>query len=153
MTAPPTWLEPVSSLLEANAGRGGYLLAFPEYRPDLATALAHWTGLPFFDYREQELRPRGIEAGRVTLEQLAERLAALAAGGGAVVFNVEALLATKDLVDRTRWLLEFVNTDWPHPLIVPITVFADELPADIRRCHRFDESQLPPLTLVGRLAH
>ena len=89
------WLKPILDLVSTQGGRGGALLAFPEYRPDLAKAIAHEVGIRFYDFRAETMAQKGFQAGSMALDELDAVLAQLAAEGGALVLNVEALLSTK----------------------------------------------------------
>ena len=41
------WLQLILDLVSTLGGRGGTVLAFPEYRPDLTKAIAHAVGIRF----------------------------------------------------------------------------------------------------------
>jgi len=86
------WLQPILDLVATQGGRGGTLLAFPEYRPDLAKAIAHAVGIRFYDFRAETMAQKGFQAGAMGLDELDAVLADLAAEGGALVLNVEALV-------------------------------------------------------------
>ena len=36
--------------------------------------------------------------------------------------NVEALLATKSPEQRGAWLKGLLQADWPHPMVIPLTL-------------------------------
>ncbi len=61
----PTWLQQIDSMLRAHNRRGGFLVALPEYRPELAQTIATRLGLTFFDFRADILIPQGWAASRV----------------------------------------------------------------------------------------
>ncbi|MEA3274723.1 MAG: hypothetical protein U9Q81_05395 [Pseudomonadota bacterium] len=147
------WTDTVADFVAATGARGGLLLVFPEYRPDLAKAAAHRLGLRFFDYRAQEMSPLGTKAGSISLTSLDETLNDLARGGGALAFNVEALLATKEPEERRDWIERFVRTDWPSLIVLPITLFAEDTNALTSRILRFQEEDLPDQGLISRLMH
>ena len=152
MSANDDWLRPIERAIKEIKGRGGILLVFPEYRPDLVKAVAHRLGLRYYDYRDEQLRPLGPDAYRVGLDDLDRLLGELGESGGSVVFNVEALLATKDETERARWLAGFLSTDWPAVLMVPLTLF--EPPAqDAGQVLHLDAQDLPEPSLLGRLLH
>jgi len=153
MGAGVTWLDLVASLVEGDSARGGFAVCFPEYRPDLARELAYRLQLRFYDYREEQLRPHGPEAHQVSLSDLDEVLGALAEEGGAVVLNVEALLAAKPEQERANWLARFLDAGWSRPLVLPLTLFAHELDSASARVLRLAEGTLPEQSLVSRLLH
>ena len=99
------------------------------------------------------MRPLGPDAYRVGLEDLDRLLGELSDAGGAVVFNVEALLATKDEAERNRWLEAFLEADWPSTLVVPVTLFAPPADGAGARVLYLDEQGLPEQSLLGRLLH
>ncbi|MCB1637322.1 MAG: hypothetical protein KDI15_00575, partial [Thiothrix sp.] len=47
---------------------------------------------------------------------------------GLVCHNAEALLCVKPEAERRRWLRHFIETDWLHPVVVPLTVFQADAP-------------------------
>ncbi len=55
----------------------------------------------------------GFQAAAMGLDELDEVLADLAADGGAMVLNVEALLSTKSTEQRRVWMQGFLLGDWP----------------------------------------
>lgn len=153
MSADANWLESISRLVSEGGGKGGFLLVFPEYRPDLVRAVAHRLALRYYDYRDEQLKPLGPDAYRVGLEDLDRTLEGLGEDGGAVVFNVEALLATKDGAERNRWLTDFLERSWPSTLVVPLTLFAPPAEGPDARVLRLDAQELPEPSLLGRLLH
>lgn len=153
MSAEANWLESISRLVSECGGKGGFLLVFPEYRPDLVRAVANRLALRYYDYRDEQLKPLGPDAYRVGLEDLDRTLEGLGEDGGAVVFNVEALLATKDGAERNRWLTDFLERSWPSTLVVPLTLFAPPAEGSAARVLRLDAQELPEPSLLGRLLH
>ena len=85
-----SWLDRITDFLAASGPRGGLLLVFPEYRPDLAKAVAHRLGLRFLDFRAEEMSQLGIEAGSMPLQALNDKIALLSREEGLLVFNAEA---------------------------------------------------------------
>lgn len=134
-------------------GQGGMLLGFPEYRPDLAKLVAHRLQLTFYDYRSEVMAAYGPDAASIELDSLDQTLGELAAGGGAVVFNVEALLATKSPEQREAWLTGLLRADWPHPMVIPLTLFTAEAGGLSQRILNFAPEDLPEQGLVSRLMH
>jgi len=148
------WTAPVATLI-ANAGRrGGFLVAFPEYRPQLVEALADELGLEFWDYRIERMAPLGWQAGQLPMTDVDQFIweTLTQSAGGVVVHNVEALLAAKSLQDRRDWFAALLAAPWQRPVIVPVAVFQPEMPVHPQRIHRLDPDLLPPETILGRLA-
>jgi len=153
MTTERTWLDAIAELVAVGGGRGGFAVCLPEYRPDLVKAIAHRLQLRFYDYREEELRRHGANAYRVSLEELDDTLGGLAVQGGAMVLNVEALLAAKPEQDRTQWLADFMRADWASPMVLSLTLFTAELEGPSGRVMTLDKRELPEQSLVSRLLH
>lgn len=145
------WLQPLADLVAQRQHRGGILLAMPEYRPDLARAVANDMGYAFFDVRADILMPLGWEAAKATVEELTAALAERARGTGVVAHNVEALLATKEKAVRQGWLERFLGYDWLHPVIVPLFLFIQEAPANSPHLLHLAADDLPAETLLGQL--
>ena len=147
------WLKPIYDLVSTQGGLGGALLAFPEYRPDLAKAMAHEVGIRFYDFRAETMAQKGFQAGAMGLDELDAVLAQLAAEGGALVLNVEALLSTKSSEERGAWMQGFLRPDWPGLLLVPLALYAHEAPVGNGRVLRLEPDDLPAQGLVNRLAN
>jgi hypothetical protein len=148
-----TWLQPILDLVATQGGRGGALLAFPEYRPDLAKAIAHAVGTRFYDFRAETMAQKGPQAGAMGLDELDAVLGVLAAEGGALVLNTEALLSTKSSEERRAWMQGFLRQDWPGLLLVPLALYGHEAPAGNGRVLRLEPEHLPAQGLVNRLAN
>jgi len=78
----PDWMNAVAAMLAAGSGRGGCLVRFPEYRPDLAKALAHHLDLEFFDFRAEVMSRLGTSAHTLGLDAIGQSLKARAAHRG-----------------------------------------------------------------------
>ena len=148
-----TWLQPILDLVATQGERGGTLLAFPEYRPDLAKAIAHEIGIRFYDFRAETMAQKGPRAGAMGLDELNAVLAVLAAEGGALVLNAEALLSTKSSAERGAWMQGFLRHDWPGLLLVPLAVYGHEAPIGNKRVLRLEPENLPAQGLINRLAN
>jgi hypothetical protein len=147
------WLKPILDLVSTQGGRGSGLLAFPEYRPDLVKAIAHKVGIRFYDFRAETMAQKGFQAGAMGLDELDAVLAGVAAEGGAVVLNVEALLSTKSSEERRAWMQGFLLGDWPGLLLVPLALYSDEAPVVDERVLRLEPDDLPEQGLINRLAN
>jgi hypothetical protein len=147
------WLQPILDLVSTLGGRGGTVLAFPEYRPDLAKAIAHAVGIRFYDFRAETMAQKGFQAGAMGLDEIDAVLADLAAEGGALVLNVEALLSTKSSEGRGAWMQGFLRHDWPGLLLVPLALYGHEAPVGNERVLYLEPEDLPAQGLINRFAN
>ena len=153
MQTTDAWLKPILDLVSTQGGRGGALLAFPEYRPDLAKAIAHGVGIRFYDFRAETMAEKGFQAGAMGLDEIDAVFAQLAAEGGALVLNVEALLSTKSSEERRAWMQGFLRGDWPELLLVPLALYGHEAQVVDGRVLRLAPEDLPAQGLINRLAN
>jgi hypothetical protein len=146
------WLECVRTRVEAHHNRGGFLIVFPDYRPDLIKQMAHGLGLEFIDIRAELMAPLGWEAHSLALAAVDNLLRQRTTETGVVAHNSEALLATKTRHERETWLQAVVADDRPHPLLVPITLFATEIASSSTdRICVLEPEHLSEQTLISRL--
>lgn len=145
------WLDQVSDFVSSMGARGGALLVLPEYRPDLAKAVAHRVELEFYDFRAEDMAPKGTQAAAIDLAALNSVLRQRSVDGGALVFNVESLLTTKTPEQRRAWIEGFVRTDWPGLLLVPMTLFAQEAAMATDRALHLHTEDLPAQGIVNRM--
>ncbi len=148
----PDWIQPIDDMIKHHDSRGGFVVMFPEYRPDLCLTLAHTLDLRCFDYRQQVMSAHGWEADKLGLANLNATLEELARTQGSLVNNVEALLATKEIDAGVQWLQQFLATPWARPLIIPIVIFTQELSAGHSRVHTIDVDAIPAQSFLNRLA-
>ena len=148
----PDWTLAIEALIREHHSRGGFIVVFPEYRPDQCLALAHALDLPYFDFRQQVMSAHGWDADRLGFADLDATLDDLAATQGGVVNNVEALLATREIDAGARWLRRFLATPWTRPLIAPIAIYTQEVAADHARVHTVNDGDLPAQSFLNRLA-
>ncbi len=137
------WLDLVERHQDGQDPHAGSVVLFPRYRPDLSTRLADRLGLAFFDFREQVMEALGTDAEHISLEQLSMALRDRAGEGGIVVHNIEALLCVKSEADRSAWLRAFLDQDWPHPVIVPISVYQSDVPEEHPRVCDLELLKMP----------
>ena len=148
----PDWTQPIDAMIRGHASHGGFVVVFPEYRPDQCLALAHALDLPCFDFRQQVMSAHGWEADRLEFADLNATLSGLATAQGGLVNNVESLLSTKEVGARRQWLKQFLSTSWARPLLIPITIYAQELPPGHERVHCISDVDLPEQSFLNRLA-
>ncbi|MEA2079772.1 MAG: hypothetical protein U9P00_07935 [Pseudomonadota bacterium] len=147
----PNWVQPIAETIRNNESRGGFLVVFPEYRPDQFVALARHLGLASFDYRSEVMSPLGWDADQLSLDDLDATLHDRASEGGTVVNNVEALLSTKGIEECETWMGEFLRKDWAHALLVTIVVNAAQTPMTHGRVHRIPGEALAEQSFINRL--
>ncbi len=128
------------------------LVLYAEYRLDLARQLADETGLAFRDFRREVLSGQGKRAHEQPLTLLDQDLSAHGRLTGTVIANVEALLATRPVDERRHWFADVLDRRFDYPLLLPLTLFADEAPTDHPGVIDLRERALPPQSLISRLA-
>ena len=148
----PDWIQPIDDMIKGHDSQGGFIVVFPDYRPDQCLALANALDLQCFDYRQQVMSAHGWEADRLGLADLNVTLEELAQTQGSLVNNVEALLATKEIDAGAQWPHQFLATPWARPLIIPIVIFTQELAARHTRVHTIGDDELPAQSFLNRLA-
>ena len=148
----PDWTRPIDAMIRGHGSRGGFVVVFPEYRPDQCLALAHTLDLPCFDFRQQVMSDHGWEADRLEFADLDAILTELATAQGGLVNNVESLLSTKDVDAGAQWLQQFLAAPWPRPLIIPIVIYTQGLPPGHGRVHCVSDVDLPAQSFLNRLA-
>ena len=124
------WLLEVERHLEQAGRTSGSIVLFPRFDPELNLRMAKHLGLEFFDYQKEVMDDLGTDAELISLEQLEAHLVERAQKSGIVSHNVEALLCVKSESERRRWLSGFLESDWPNPVLLPITVFQADVPEE-----------------------
>lgn len=148
----PDWVQPIAETIRNNESKGGFLVVFPEYRPDQFVALARHLGFKAFDYRSEVMSPLGWNADQLSLDDLDVTLSNQASEGGTVINNVEALLSTKAVTECATWMGEFLRKNWAHPILLPIVVHAAQVPMTHEHVHRIPDETLPEQSFINRLA-
>lgn len=158
------WLDPVERALHEHERQGAFLVMFDSYRPDLVRAMAHAFAMRFIDFRAEHMVPLGRDAARLPLARIEEVIAEAVESDhelgirtarqstGIVLHNVEALLATRDRAARAGFMAEFVVKPTRIPVLVPISIFASDVPELGSRVVRIDPAALPQEKLLFRLA-
>ena len=96
---------------------------------------------------------KGFQAGAMGLDEIDAVLADLAAEGGALVLNVEALLSTKSSEGRGAWMQGFLRHDWPGLLLVPLALYGQEATVGNERVLYLEPEDLPAQGLINRFAN
>ena len=147
------WLVPVCDAI-ARCGAGEALaVRFPAYRPDLVAVLARRLGAAHVDFRQQRLVPLGWNASSVPLSALAETaLGEMDEGRDVILHNAEALLALCAPAARRQWFADTMARSWPRRLILPVVLYAADLPDSAHdRIFDLEAGQLPPESLLDLL--
>ena len=147
------WLAPVRAALADTDDSRGLIVRFPDFRPDLASAMARSLGLAFVDFRKERMARLGTGAAGLSLGELTEAaLDAMEGGSGVVLHNAEALLGVHPRERRRQWFARLVSPGWIRPFVVPVTLFGDDIPANSPRVVLLEPALLPNETLLSRLA-
>ena len=85
----------------------------------------------------------GQAADSIGLDRLDAALRAQSAQGGIVCHNAKALLCVKSEVERRAWLQAFLDTDWPNPILLPISLYQAEVPLDQERVCDLELARMP----------
>lgn len=147
----PPWIARIEQALERHGRCGGFLVSFPEYRPELVIVLADRLDMPLSDFRREVMAPLGWQAAALPLESLKGAIAARMDGRGLVLNNAEALLAAKPASERQTWFEDMLNEPWPAPLILPAALFAGDADYQSERFIDLSADDLPGSTLLTRL--
>lgn len=124
----PTWLAAIENHARGAGKSGGNVVLFGRYDPEVIGNMASHLGLTLFDFQREVMADYGPAAETIGLDRLDEALREKSAGGGILSHNVEALLCVKPEAERQAWVRAFLETDWPNPVYLPITVFQSDVP-------------------------
>jgi len=147
------WIKHIEDFFSEPLPSQGYLINFPEYRPDLFKEMASHLGYSLGDFRAEKMAPLGTEATQLILDDLDAYLDGISDSTAAVVYNVEALLATKPIDEVMSWLEGFSGVERRHPLIVPLVLFGELFAQSHEGTFSLLEVSLPEQSLVSRLIH
>jgi uncharacterized protein HemY len=137
------WLTSIAHYFKTKGKKGGNIVLFPGYRPDLSSELARQLNLEFFDYREEVMQEFRQDADTIGLNQLTETLHARVAKNGIVAHNIEALLCVKSEAERRTWIQSFLDTDWDNPIFVPISIYQADVPEEHQRVCDLELLKMP----------
>jgi hypothetical protein len=147
------WLKFVHEALAKVPADRCFVVVFPEYRPDLVEQMARSIKLAHVDFRRERMAPLGWNAAELPLEALDDAgLSAMSNGSGVVLQNAEALLATQPADDRRAWFARALDRSWPAQLVLPVTLFSADLPADREQVAVLPRGSLPEEKILSRLA-
>lgn len=127
---PDAWLAQVDAHFRSAKQGNAHIALLPRYQPELLQRLAEHLGIAFFDYRQEVMSGLRERADTLTLKQMEQTLREQSRQQGLICHNAEALLCVKPEEERRAWLKQFTATDWPHLVIVPLTVFQADAPDD-----------------------
>lgn len=137
------WLQRVQQYYLNLGKTGGSIVLFPGYRPDLCIKLADQLGLEFFDYQKDEMQKLGLKAESIGLDELNNSLRAKAEKTGIFSHNIEALLCVKSESERRAWLDSFLETEWPNPIFLPISIYQADVPEEHQRVCDLELLRMP----------
>lgn len=151
------WLQQVLSWRDALPASCACAVVFPGYRPDLVSTLAAALEARFVDFRKSKMAPLGWQAANLTTDVLsASAREEMAFGRDVVLHNAEALLSLVPREEREAWFEITAREAWPHRLILPLTLYAHDLPPSmLDRVTELQVADLPSdgvLQRVGSLA-
>jgi hypothetical protein len=98
------------------------------YQPEAVQSMAAHLGLRFFDFQQEVMRDLGTQAEAIDFAALDAYLTAAARQGGIMCHNIEALLCVKPDDERRAWLRHFTANTWPHPVLLPLTLYQADAP-------------------------
>ena len=153
-TAMAAWTQPVLTWRDALPASCACAVVFPGYRPDLVQALAKALGARFVDFRKLKMAPLGWQAANLSLDVLTATAAEeMAQGSDVMLQNAEAMLSLVQREDRESWFASAASRVWPRRLILPLTLFAHDLPHEmLDRVIELRAEDLPSDGLLQRLA-
>lgn len=153
-TALAAWLQPVLDWRDDLPASCACAVVFPSYRPDLVQTLAAALQARFVDFRKLKMAPLGWQAAHLAPEVLsATAREEMAHGRDLVLHNAEAMLSLVPAAEREAWFAHAATETWPHRLILPLTLFAHNLPFNMHgRTIELAAAELPPEGVLQRLA-
>lgn len=150
----PAWTAGVLAWLAGQPENCACAIVFPSYRPDLVEQLATAANARFCDYRKLKMAPLGWQAANLTLDILSSTAEEeMDHGKDVVLHNVEAMLSLVTREKREWWLEQTAVRAWPRRLILPLTLYAHDLPACmIDHVHELQAAALPGDGVLQRVA-
>ena len=122
------WAEPLAAHLRGLGPHGGGIVLLARYQPEAVQSMAAQLGLRFFDFQQEVMRDLGTQAEAIDFAALDAYLTAAARQGGIMCHNIEALLCVRTDDERRTWLRHFTATPWPHPVLLPLTLYQADAP-------------------------
>jgi hypothetical protein len=148
------WMQPVLQWRDGLPASGACAVVFPGYRPDLVQVLAKAMDVHFIDFRQAIMAPLGWQAANLTPDALtATARQEMGHGRDVMLHNAEALLSLLSREQREEWFASAATQTWARRLIIPLTLFAHDLPVEmLDRVFELDAAKLPPEGILQRLA-
>lgn len=144
------WCSPVLELIAAS-GRGGYIVAFPSYRPDLVEELATALGCAHVDFRKECMAPLEMQAHTLDIAAIEECASERGNACGIVLHNAEALLAAKPSEIRKAFMTAFTSRPRDRIAVLPLAIFGADAAAH-PHVIRLTSDTLPEETMLRQLA-
>ena len=148
------WGALIAARWFASARGTALAVGFPSYRPDLVRDMCHRLKARYCDFRQTRMSPLGWDAASLPLQSLDDTIEAeMACGADLVLQNAEALLSLALPDARRAWFRKALTTSWPRRLLLPVTLYAADLPPDREaQVVRLRPEELPEESLLDRLA-
>lgn len=147
------WVQKIADELASCDSNHGIIVLFQDYRPDLFKSMANQLNYAFYDFRLEEMAPLGMQATKLTIEDLDQALHTLSQSKQAVIHNVEALLGVKQLNSVIHWLERFGTAGWKNNLILPLVILGGEISSDLAGVVDLRDVSFDEQTLISRLIH
>ncbi|MGV6817119.1 MAG: hypothetical protein ACWA44_07585 [Thiotrichales bacterium] len=147
-----SWKGKIETFLKNHPENQGVALFLPEYRPDIARAIAFEFNYVFADFRQEVMAAKGLQAHETTINELTSYLIRKVQAHPVLAFNIEALLATKSDYDRGAWLESFLQQDWKHRILLPLVIFHGEVARYPGATIDLTDQQFADQKLINRLA-
>lgn len=153
VTRQDNWIGRFAAWLDSRPAGAVVAAVFPEYRPDLVESLAAALGAEHLDFRREVMMPLGWKASSLSAGSLLEAAGRpLQLGRDVVMQNAEALLSLMPGGQRQAWLANALALRHPARLILPMALYAEDLPAGHCLVHTFEGADLPEALLLSRLS-
>ena len=124
------WFSVLTQYYSQTGKDSASIVLMPHFNPELSRQMAEGLEIDFYDFQTEVMAAHGQAADAIPLTELDEALQARAAQSAFVAHNVEALLCVYPAVVRRVWLRSFLDTLTPNPIVLPISIFQEEVPVD-----------------------
>lgn len=147
-----SWKPKIETFLKSHPEKRGVVLLLPEYRPDIARAIAFEFKYVFADFRQDVMAAKGLQAHETTIHELTSYLNSKAQTHPLLAFNIEALLATKSGQNRSAWFESFLEQNWEQRILLPLVIFHADVSRYPEATIDLSDQQFADQKLINRLA-